>query len=50
MVVSARFGGAHIDQGLTGMVENAIDGFLLGALFLAAGKNLWAPIIAHSLA
>lgn len=47
VIVSAAFGLAHADQGVTGVLENAIDGALLGVLYLAAGRNLWAPIIAH---
>ena len=47
VVVSAVFGWGHFYQGVTGQVENAIDGLLLGALYLACGRNLWAPIIAH---
>jgi CAAX protease family protein len=46
-VVSFAFGLGHIDQGITGQVENMIDGLLLGAIFLATGCNLWAAIIAH---
>ncbi|MDR3748008.1 MAG: type II CAAX endopeptidase family protein [Acidobacteriota bacterium] len=49
IVVSAVFGFGHIAQGLTGQIENAIDGLLLGALYLACGRNLWAPIIAHGI-
>lgn len=49
IVVSAAFGFGHIAQGLTGQIENAIDGLLLGALYLACGRNLWAPIIAHGI-
>jgi CAAX protease family protein len=45
--VSFVFGLGHIDQGITGQVENMIDGLLLGVIFLAAGCNLWAAIIAH---
>lgn len=45
--VSFVFGLSHIDQGLTGQVENMIDGLLLGVIFLATGCNLWAAIIAH---
>ena len=41
------FGLGHIDQGITGQVENMIDGCLLGVIFLATGCNLWAAIIAH---
>jgi membrane protease YdiL (CAAX protease family) len=46
-VVSIVFGCGHIDQGSTGMIENIWDGFLLGALYLACGRNLTAAIIAH---
>ncbi len=48
IVISVVFGCGHIDQGATGMIENIWDGFLLGALYLACGRNLAAPIIAHS--
>ena len=47
IAVSFVFGLSHIDQGITGQVENMIDGLLLGAIFLATGCNLWAAIIAH---
>ena len=45
--ISIVFGCAHIDQGSTGMIENVWDGLLLGALYLACGRNLAVPIIAH---
>jgi len=32
----------------TGMIENIWDGLLLGALYLACGRNLAAPLIAHA--
>jgi membrane protease YdiL (CAAX protease family) len=31
------------------MAENIWDGLLLGALYLACGRNLAAPIIAHGI-
>jgi membrane protease YdiL (CAAX protease family) len=49
LVVSFAFGLGHIDQGITGQVENMIDGVLLAAIFVATGCNLWAAIIAHGL-
>lgn len=49
-IVSFAFGLGHIDQGITGQVENMIDGLLLGTIFLATGCNLWAAIIAHGIA
>ena len=48
-VISAVFGCSHIGQGATGMMENIWDGLLLGALYLACGRNLTAPIIAHGI-
>jgi len=47
MVVSFAFGLGHIDQGITGRVENMISGLLLGTIFLATGCNMWAAIMAH---
>jgi len=48
IVVSIVFGCAHIDQGATGMIENVWNGLLLGALYLACGRNLAIPVIAHA--
>jgi len=48
VAVSVAFGCAHIDQGSTGMVENILNGLLLGGLYLACGKNLAVPVIAHA--
>ncbi len=50
LIVSVLFGFGHLDQGITGQIENAIDGLLLGLLYLAFGRNLWVPIIAHGVA
>jgi CAAX protease family protein len=47
ILVNLLFGAAHMDQGMTGMIENAIDGMLLGMLYLGSKKSLAAPIIAH---
>jgi uncharacterized protein len=49
LLVSAVFGFSHLDQGVTGQIENAINGLLLGLLYLACGRNLWVPIIAHGI-
>jgi membrane protease YdiL (CAAX protease family) len=48
VVVSFAFGCAHLDQGSTGMVENILNGLLLGGLYLACGRNLAVPVIAHA--
>jgi membrane protease YdiL (CAAX protease family) len=48
IAVSVVFGCGHIDQGATGMIENVWNGLLLGALYLACGRNLAVPVIAHA--
>jgi membrane protease YdiL (CAAX protease family) len=50
ILISIVFGCAHLGQGATGMIENIWDGLLLGALYLACGRNLAAPVIAHAAA
>jgi len=49
VVISVVFGCAHLDQGSTGMIENIWNGLLLGLLYLACGRNLAVPVIAHAL-
>lgn len=47
-VISAVvFGCSHTGQGATGILENIWDGLLLGAVYLACGRNLTAVIVAH---
>jgi membrane protease YdiL (CAAX protease family) len=48
IVVSVVFGCGHLDQGATGMIENVWNGLLRGALYLACGRNLAVPMIAHA--
>jgi membrane protease YdiL (CAAX protease family) len=45
--VSALFGVAHLYQGVSGILVNAAAGLVYGAVYLRAGRNLWAPVIAH---
>jgi membrane protease YdiL (CAAX protease family) len=47
VLVNAGFGLAHLYQGVTGVVEAALAGVLLGALYLASGRNLVVPMAAH---
>ncbi len=49
ILVNILFGSAHIGQGITGMIENMIDGALLGLLYVWRGRSLAAPIIAHGI-
>lgn len=46
-IVSVVFGLAHSYQDITGIIENSLAGALLALLYLACGRNLIAPIIAH---
>jgi membrane protease YdiL (CAAX protease family) len=47
LFVTVLFGFGHSYQGPTGMLDTGLHGLLLGALYLASGRNLWACIIAH---
>jgi membrane protease YdiL (CAAX protease family) len=49
ILVNIAFGLAHSYQDVTGIVENVIDGMLLGLLYLACGRNLIVPIVAHGM-
>jgi membrane protease YdiL (CAAX protease family) len=48
VVASVAFGCAHLDQGNTGMVENILNRLILGGWYLACGRNLAVPVIAHA--
>ena len=47
VLVSALFGWGHVDQGLPGMLQEGFAGLLLGLLYLATGRTLAVPIVAH---
>jgi len=47
VLTSAVFGLAHAYQGASGVVQESLSGLMLGALFLAGGRSLAVPIIAH---
>lgn len=44
---SALFGWGHTEQGVSGWLQEGLSGLWLGLLFLATGRNLVAPIVAH---
>jgi membrane protease YdiL (CAAX protease family) len=46
---SALFGVMHFYQGAAGMAITGIVGFMLAVVYLAVGRHLWVPIIAHGL-
>lgn len=47
LLVMGLFGFGHSYQGVAGMIDTGIHGLLFGVLYLVAGRNLWACIIAH---
>lgn len=47
VMVSILFGITHLYQGTSGIIVITLTGLLFGALYLATGRNLWVPIIAH---
>lgn len=49
VLANAVFGLSHFQQGPTGVAENFLDGMILGALYLACGRKLAVPIVAHGI-
>ena len=49
IVTSVAFGFGHFDQGMTGWIENTINGALLAGLYLYFGRSLAVPIVAHGI-
>jgi membrane protease YdiL (CAAX protease family) len=47
VAASVFFGWGHVDQGITGQVQAAYDGLMLGLLYLSTGRNLLVPIVSH---
>jgi len=47
--VHVGFGLAHAYQGITGVIDEGLMGFLLGVIYLRTGRNLAVPIVAHGL-
>jgi membrane protease YdiL (CAAX protease family) len=47
VVVSLLFGLGHFYQGPAGVIGSTVSGLLFGVLYLASGRNLWLPILAH---
>lgn len=44
---SAIFGSAHAYQGITGVIDEGLMGLILGIAYLAFGRSLIVPIVAH---
>jgi len=50
IAVHVVFGLAHAYQGMTGIIDEGLMGVLLGVMYLATGRNLAVPIVAHGIA
>ena len=50
IAVHVAFGLAHAYQGITGIIDEGLMGVLLGLMYLATGRNLAVPIVAHGVA
>lgn len=49
VLTSVLFGCLHFYQGMIGVIQTGITGFLLGVIFMVNGKkSLWINIVAHS--
>jgi membrane protease YdiL (CAAX protease family) len=44
------FGLLHFALGIPGVIDAALAGLLLGAIYLWAEKNLWVVVVGHSIA
>ncbi len=49
VVVNVIFGLAHLYQGPSGVIQATVGGVFLGILYVATGRNLLAPILAHGI-
>ena len=47
LISSILFGVVHSYQGTSGVIATGLCGLLFGMMYLASGRNLWLPIIAH---
>ena len=47
--VGLLFGIGHFYKGAAGVIDSTYSGLVLGGVYLLAGKNLWAPILAHGI-
>lgn len=49
LLTSAIFGVSHFYQGPGGMLATGVIGLVLAGAYLAAGRDLWVPVLGHGL-
>jgi membrane protease YdiL (CAAX protease family) len=49
LYVAVLFGIGHYYKGPAGVLDSTYSGLVLGAAYLLAGRNLWAPVLAHGI-
>ena len=49
MLVSILFGYGHYYKDASGVIDSAVAGLILGTVYMLAGRNLWASILAHGM-
>jgi len=47
--IAVLFGIGHFYKGPTGVLDSTYSGLVLGAVYLLAGRNLWASILTHGI-
>ncbi len=47
LLAAVPFGLAHAYQGVSGMLTTGLTGFILGAVYVRHGFNIWYPIFTH---
>lgn len=47
VITAILFGYGHYYKGMSGVLDSGFAGLVLGVAYLAAGRNLWASILAH---
>jgi len=49
VIQAILFGLGHTYQGLTGVIDTALAGLLIGMIYLYGRRNLWLPILVHGI-
>ena len=49
LYTAVLFGFGHVYKGPAGVLDSTYSGLVLGGVYLLAGRNLWAPILAHGI-